>query len=267
MTTPAISIQLWTVRDELTADLDGTLAKLSSIGFTNVEAFGFVSRADELAAAFARHGISSPTGHASLASGTENPFDASIAVPTPDEVFTAANKLGMTTVFDPFVAPDRWESVEEIAKTAEALNAAAVDWCRLMASRSATTTTIRSSTTRSTAASPSRSSPICSTRASRSSSTSTGPRQAARMSSRCSSASATRVTALHVKDGTLEPLPSLGAIPTDQVPAGEGVVALSAALDAAKSAEYAIVEFDAYPGDIWQGVQTGYEFLTARGLA
>ena len=125
MTDPAISIQLWTVRDELTADLDGTLAKLSAIGFTNVEAFGFVSRADELAAAFARHGISSPTGHASLASGTENPFDSSIAVPTPDEVFAAAKKLGMTTVFDPFVAPDRWESVEEIAKTAEALNAAA----------------------------------------------------------------------------------------------------------------------------------------------
>ena len=75
-----------------------------------------------------------------------------------------------------------------------------------------------------------------------------------------------KVTALHVKDGTLEPLPTLGAIPTDQVPAGEGAVALSAALDAAHSAQYAIVEFDAYPGDIWAGVQTGYEFLAARGL-
>ena len=125
MTTPAISVQLWTVRDELTADLDGTLARLRDIGYTNVEAFGFVSRADELADAFARHGIASPTGHASLASGTENPFDSSIAVPTPDEVFAAAQKLGMTTVFDPFVAPDRWQSVEEITKTAEALNAAA----------------------------------------------------------------------------------------------------------------------------------------------
>ena len=125
MTNPAVSIQLWTVRDELAADLDGTLAKLSAIGFTNVEAFGFVTRADELAAAFARHGISSPTGHASLASGTENPFDSSIAVPTPEEVFAAAKTLGMTTVFDPFVAPDRWGTLEEITKTADALNAAA----------------------------------------------------------------------------------------------------------------------------------------------
>ena len=115
MTSPAISVQLWTVRDELAADLDATLARLSAIGYRNVEAFGFVTRADELAAAFARHGIAAPTGHASLASGTENPFDSSIAVPTPDEVFAAAQKLGMTTVFDPFVAQDHWQGVEEIA--------------------------------------------------------------------------------------------------------------------------------------------------------
>ena len=54
MTNPAISIQLFTVRDELTADLDGTLAELSAIGFTTVEPYDFVRRADALAAAFAR---------------------------------------------------------------------------------------------------------------------------------------------------------------------------------------------------------------------
>ena len=75
-----------------------------------------------------------------------------------------------------------------------------------------------------------------------------------------------RVTALHVKDGTLDPLPSLEAVPTDQVPAGQGVVPLAAALDVAAHVQYAIVEFDAYSGDIWQGVQAGYEFLAARGL-
>ena len=266
MTNLAISIQLWTVRDELTADLDGTLAKLSSIGFTNVEAFGFVTRADELGAAFARHGISSPTGHASLASGTENPFDSSIAVPTPDEVFAAAQKLGMTTVFDPFVAPDRWESIEEITKTAEALNAAAaigagygisvgyhnhnqeflnkIDgrfpleiFAELLDDGVSLELDLYWA--------------------------SAGGADVVALLERLGD----KVTALHVKDGTLEPLPSLGAIPTDQVPAGEGVVALSAALDAAPSARYAIVEFDAYPGDIWQGVKTGYEFLAARGIS
>jgi sugar phosphate isomerase/epimerase len=252
MTTPAISIQLWTVRDQLTADLDGTLAQLSTIGFTNVEAFGFVSRADELAA--------------SLASGTENPFDSSIEVPTPDEVFAAAQKLGMTTVFDPFVAPDRWESVEEITKTAEALNAAAaigagygisvgyhnhnqefltkIDgrfpieiFAELLDEGVSLELDLYWA--------------------------SAGGADVVALLQRLGD----KVTALHVKDGTLEPLPSLGAIPTDQVPAGEGVVALSAALDAAPNVQYAIVEFDAYPGDIWQGVKVGYEFLAARGLS
>jgi sugar phosphate isomerase/epimerase len=266
MTTPAISIQLWTLRDELTADLDATLAQLSAIGFTNVEAFGFVSRADELAAAFARHGLSSPTGHASLASGTENPFDASIAVPTPEEVFVAAQKLGMTTVFDPFVAPDRWESVEEITKTAEALNAAAAIGAgygisvgyhnhnqefltkidgrfplEIFADLLDEGVSLELDLYWATA----------------------GGADVVELIERLGD----RVSALHVKDGTLEPLPSLGAVPTDQVPAGEGVVALSAALDAASGAKYAVVEFDAYPGDIWQGVQVGYDFLSVRGLA
>lgn len=75
-----------------------------------------------------------------------------------------------------------------------------------------------------------------------------------------------RVTAVHVKDGTLDPIPTIGAAPTDQVSAGSGVVKLTAALDHATSLQYAIVEFDNYEGDIWQGITAGYEFLTARGL-
>ena len=42
---------------------------------------------------------------------------------------------------------------------------------------------------------------------------------------------------------------------------------LGAALDAAPTAKYAIVEFDAYRGDIWHGMKTGFEFLASRGLA
>lgn len=265
MTTPAISVQLWTVRDQLTADLDGTLARLRDIGYRNVEAFGFVTRADELAAAFARHGIVSPTGHASLASGTENPFDSSIAVPTPDEVFAAAQKLGMTTVFDPFVAPDRWRSVEEITKTAEALNAAAktgsdygisvgyhnhnqefeteIDGrfpLEIFAELLDPAVSLELDLYWAAA----------------------GGADVVALLERLGD----KVTALHVKDGTLEPLPSLGGVPTDQVPAGAGVVALADALDVARHAEYAIVEFDEYPGDIWHGVRVGYDFLSARGL-
>jgi sugar phosphate isomerase/epimerase len=266
MPSPAISLQLWTVRDELTADLDGALAKIASLGFSRVEAFGFVDRADELAAAFARHGLTSPTGHASLASGTENPFDSSIAVPTPEEVFAAAQKIGMTTVFDPYVAPDRWERLEEIAKTAAALNAAAQIGANYGISvgyhnhNQEFLTKIDGRFPLEIFADlldPGVSLELDLYWAS------AGGADVAALIGRLGE----KVTALHVKDGTLEPLPSLGAVPTDQVPAGEGVVALTAALDAAAHARYAIVEFDAYSGDIWQGVQTGFEFLAARGLA
>jgi hypothetical protein len=42
-------------------------------------------------------------------------------------------------------------------------------------------------------------------------------------------------------------------------------VPLAAALEAATSARYAIVEFDAYPGDIWAGITTGFEYLESQG--
>ncbi len=51
---------------------------------------------------------------------------STVPVPTPKEVFAAAKTLGMSLVIDPYTAPDRWTSVEQIEETAKALNAAAV---------------------------------------------------------------------------------------------------------------------------------------------
>src|SRR5699024_2283779 len=47
--------------------------------------------------------------------------DGSIA-----EVAAAAASLGITTVIDPFVAPEKWQSADDIADTARRLNEAAV---------------------------------------------------------------------------------------------------------------------------------------------
>ena len=263
MTNPSISVQLWTVRDELENDLDGTLARLGKIGFTRVEAFGFVDRADALAEAFARHGLSAPTGHASLASEVENPF-AELAAPGNDQVFAAAAKLGMTTVFDPFVAPDRWQSLDEITKTADLLNAASVAAAKhgirvgyhnhnqeflnvidgrfaleVFAELLAPEVVLEVDLYWAAA----------------------GGAEIVPLIERLG----TRVAALHIKDGTLVPTPTLGEVPTDQVPAGTGNVDLSGALAAATSAEFAIIEFDAYPGDIWPAIATGFAFLESKG--
>jgi sugar phosphate isomerase/epimerase len=263
MTKPSISVQLWSVRRELEHDLDGTLARLSEIGFTRVEAFGFVDRADELAAAFQRHGLSAPTGHAPLASDVENPF-ATLDAPTADAVLAAAAKLGMTTVFDPFVAPERWQSLEEITKTATRLNRVAS-----IAAEHGITVGYHNHNQELL-------SHIDGRFALEVFAELLAPEVVLELDLYWAAAGGAdvvtlverlgdRVVALHVKDGTLDPTPTLGDVPTDQVPAGTGIVDLAGALDAAHSAQYAVVEFDEYQGDIWEGVSAGFTYLEAKG--
>lgn len=107
------SLQLYTVRKPLEDDLAGTIAKVAAIGFTNVEPYNFVATADELAAALAANGLSAPSGHAPLLHADQ------------DEIFRAANKLGIETVIDPHVDRAQWTTEEDIKATAAALNAAA----------------------------------------------------------------------------------------------------------------------------------------------
>ena len=65
LTSAALSVQLYAVRDQLTEDLDGTLARLAAMGLQDVEAFDFVDRAQALAEGFESNGLRARTGHAS----------------------------------------------------------------------------------------------------------------------------------------------------------------------------------------------------------
>ena len=68
-----ISIQLYTVRDILAQDFEGTLARLAQIGYRKVEHAGFVGRtAAEFKAALDTYGIRATSGH----SGIPQPFNA-----------------------------------------------------------------------------------------------------------------------------------------------------------------------------------------------
>src|SRR5690349_18032965 len=123
------SIQLFTLREALDSDLDGTLAEVAARGFTAAEPYDFVRRAEPLAAALTAHGIAAPSGHAFLASQSFVNPDGSgttVPVPSPAEVFAAAKVLGMTMVIDLYTEPARWTSVEQIEETARLLNEVAV---------------------------------------------------------------------------------------------------------------------------------------------
>lgn len=94
-----ISIQLYTLRDQLQADLDGTLAALHEIGYTRVEHAGFVGRTvDEFKAALDAHHLWASSGHVSI----PQPFDSAAWSDRLDE----ARTLGSKYIVHPFFGID-----------------------------------------------------------------------------------------------------------------------------------------------------------------
>ncbi|MFF2050142.1 sugar phosphate isomerase/epimerase family protein [Leifsonia sp. NPDC058194] len=106
-------MQLYTVRELLTEDTVGTLRRIADIGFTQVEPFAFLSFGDALRDGLAEAGLTAPTTHQGF-------IGADL-----DEVFGAARDLGIQTVIDPYVAPERWQTAADVAAIAEQLNEAA----------------------------------------------------------------------------------------------------------------------------------------------
>jgi sugar phosphate isomerase/epimerase len=107
------SVQLYTVREALTADVDGTLERLAGMGYRQVEPFRLLDYAEQLRPALSRHGLAAPTTHQALV-GQDL-----------DAVFGTARELGIGTVIDPFVDPARWQAESDVVELAEGLNEAA----------------------------------------------------------------------------------------------------------------------------------------------
>lgn len=105
------SVQLYSVRDAIAADLQGAVARVAEIGFTKVEPHGFAERADEYARAFAAAGVTAPSGHASV-----------IDAKDPQRFFDAAAQLGISTVIDPFIPSERWQTADDAARIAHRVN-------------------------------------------------------------------------------------------------------------------------------------------------
>ena len=105
----AVSIQLYTLRDQLSSDRDATLAAVAAMGVDEVEPFG-IENFDWLPEALSAHGLKAGSAHAGL-------------LADPEKVLAAATALGVGTVFQPYWDKDKWQDAAGIRELAEGLNA------------------------------------------------------------------------------------------------------------------------------------------------
>ena len=109
-----LSVQLYTVREALKEDFDGTLARIAGFGYTQVEPFAFTTFFEDLQAGLAAHGLTAPTTHMGLLGADDQ-----------DAILVAARELGIRTVIAPSSPRTAWETPDGIAGVAADLNSAA----------------------------------------------------------------------------------------------------------------------------------------------
>lgn len=112
-----IALQLYTVRDALKGDLEGTLQALSTIGYENVEAAGFYNKpAGEFRKLLEKHNLKPISMHSSLV-GLTTDFNQTIQ---------SAKDLGVNYVVCSFLSvPERADYAKAASLLAEAADKAA----------------------------------------------------------------------------------------------------------------------------------------------
>jgi sugar phosphate isomerase/epimerase len=236
------TIQLYTLRNTLQNDLPGTIKKVADIGFTQVEPYNFVATAPELGAALKANGLTAPSGHAPLLSQDQ------------DAIFAAAKELGITTVIDPYLPAEHWQSAEDIQATAAKLNAAAKKGAEygIRVGYHNHAWELESIIDGQTALEyfaglldPELVLEVDTYWVA------VGGQDPVELLERLGD----RVKFIHIKDGPLN---------TDtkaQLPAGQGKIAVWDVIAAATSLEVGVVEFDDYSGDIFEGIAESLAYL------
>jgi sugar phosphate isomerase/epimerase len=236
------SLQLYTLRNTLQNDLPGTIKKVADIGFTQVEPYNFVATATELGAALKANGLTAPSGHAPLLSQDQ------------EAIFAAAKELGITTVIDPYLPAEHWQSAEDIQATAAKLNAAAKKGAEygIRVGYHNHAWELESIIDGQTALEyfaglldPELVLEVDTYWVA------VGGQDPVELLQRLGD----RVKFIHIKDGPLN---------TDtkaQLPAGQGKIAVWDVIAAATSLEVGVVEFDDYSGDIFEGIAESLAYL------
>lgn len=109
-----LGIQLYTVRDALAQDFNGTIERLAGMGYAAVETAGFPGTTPQAAAAlFNRLGLKAPAAHSGLPDDGDwsEPIDAVLAI-------------GVSYFVCPWLPPEQFTTVDDIKRNCERLNEA-----------------------------------------------------------------------------------------------------------------------------------------------
>jgi len=240
------SLQLYTLRDAMQEDLPGTIRKVAEIGFSQVEPYNFVATAEELGRALKENGLTAPSGHAPLLSQDQ------------DQIFAAAKALGISTVIEPFIPAEQWQSAEDIRATAASLNAAArkgaghgirVGYHNHQWELESTIDGRTALEYFADLLDPELVLEVDTYWVA------VGGKDPVDILAKLGD----RVKFIHIKDGPLTPDTKA------QLPAGQGKLPVLDVIAAARSLEVGVVEFDDYAGDIFEGINESLSFLMASG--
>lgn len=246
MTRPPASVQFWTVRDALAADPVEAVQRLADLGFRCVEPFGLTQSVDTLEPALAAAGLTAPTSHVSLADGSH------------DAAFAAARRLGVSTLIEPFVPEERWRTREDVT----ALAATLTDVARQAADHGLQVGYHNHQWELETL--------IDGTPALEVFADALGDDVVLELDTYWCAVGGVdpvallgrlgeRVVALHIKDGPVSH--DIDA----QLPAGQGAMPVAEILAAAPNAR-PVIEFDAYAGDVFDGIAESLAFVRTLGV-
>ncbi|MFC7465045.1 sugar phosphate isomerase/epimerase family protein [Brachybacterium sp. GCM10030252] len=238
-----ISVQMYSVREALAADYQGTVARLAELGLRCAEPFHLVEHKDDLVAAREQFDITFPSAHQGFLGDVDF-----------DEVLEAAGAVGVEYLIDPFWNPEDWKDADKVRSLALRLNERATQ---------AEGTGIR-------VGYHNHHFELASTLEGRSAlelfAAELDPRVILEVDTYWAAVGGADVPALlgnlgdrvqlvHLKDG------DLAEDPSGQQPLGGGKMPLAETLKASAGVAYGVIEFDQYAGDIFEGIAASLEYL------
>ena len=111
-----VGVQLYTVRKQMKADFDGTLAKVAAIGYKEVEFAGYFGRTPQhVRAALEKNGLSSPACHIDYDLLAPDKWPAQIE---------SAQVIGQSYIVNPWIPEERRKTEDDWKRAADTFNRA-----------------------------------------------------------------------------------------------------------------------------------------------